>query len=443
MKKYFTPLIISAILNGLLAFTTQAQCTYIAISDGPFSSNDTWQLSSTSNAICTKAPTSDTDAIIIIDGYTVKLDVNYTIAKGGSISIRNSGSLIGGANLTLGDGSGNQSATQLTIEPGGTLQVAQLTVNKATIMIADQLNAPKPTSLTTECNLVLINSFITDNGQVFINGSIDLSKGGSNNTLCGTGNVRIIGCVFGGNGAVRKLATNCASSLVTTVCSLKQEKPTECPGPISGNNANEGACDVLVNTCAAPLPVVLILFTATNTATNAARQGVALHWVTASEKNSHSFVVERSADGKIFHRIGTLAAAGSTQARTTYDLTDEQPLSGTSYYRLRQVDLDGTTTYSPVRNVKRGLTKGEGLAVYPGRSAQEWVVSTALSAETLAQGPATVRVFDALGRLHQVPCPADASQVGQWALDLRSLPTGIYIVRLITAAGSFSQRIAQ
>ena len=437
MKKIFTPLIVSAILNGLLAFTTQAQCTYTAIRNGLFSSASTWQVSSATNATCSNTPTSNTDAIIIINGFTVTLNVNYALAKDGSISIRNSGSLIGGADLTLGDGSGNQSATQLVIEPGGTLRVAQLTVNKATVMIANSLSVTKPTSLTTDCNLVLINSFITDNSQAFINGSIDLTKGGSNNTLCGTGSVRIVGCVFGGNGAVRKLATNCASSLVTTVCS-QQQQPQGCPGPVSGNNANEGACDVLVGTCA-PLPVELILFTATNTA----QQGVALHWVTASEKNSHSFVVERSADGKIFHRLGTLAAAGSTQARTTYDLTDEQPLSGTSYYRLRQVDLDGTTTYSPVRNVKRGLAKGEGLAVYPGRSAQEWVVRTTLPAETLAQGPAAVRVFDALGRLQQVPCPADASQTGQWALDLRSLPTGIYIVRLITAAGSFSQRIAQ
>ena len=437
MKKFFTPLIISAFLNGLLAFTTQARCTYTAIRNGLFSSASTWQVSSTTNATCSNTPTSNTDAIIIINGFTVTLNVNYALAKDGSINIQNSGALIGGADLILGDGSGNQSATRLTIEPGGTLQVAQLTVNKATVMIANPLSATKPTSLTTDCNLVLINSFITDNSQTFINGSIDLTRGSSNNTLCGTGSVRIIGCVFGSNGAVRKLATNCASSLVTTVCS-QQQQPSRCPGPVSDNNANESACDVLVGTCA-PLPVELILFTATNTA----RQGVALHWVTASEKNSHSFVAERSADGKIFHRLGTLAAAGSTQVRTAYDLTDEQPLSGISYYRLRQIDLDGTTTDSPVRNVKRGLASGESLAVYPGRSAQEWVVSTALPAETLAQGPAAVRVFDALGRLQQVPCPADASQAGQWALDLRSLPAGIYIVRLITAAGSFSQRVAQ
>ncbi|GAA3963233.1 hypothetical protein GCM10022407_07410 [Hymenobacter antarcticus] len=407
------------------------------MSSGLFSSASTWQVSSSTNAICSETPTSDTDAIIIIRGFNVTLDVNYAVAKDGSIRIENSGSLIGGADLILGDGTGSQAATQLIIEPGGTLRVAQLTVDKATIMVDNPLSATRPTTLTTDCNLVLINSFITDNSQTFINGSIDLTKGGSNNTLCGTGSVRIIGCVFGGNGAVRKMANNCASSLVTTVCS-QQQKPAGCPGPVSNNNANEAACDVLVGTCA-PLPVELILFTATTTA----RQTVVLHWVTASEKNSHSFVVERSADGKVFRSLGTLAAAGSTQARTTYDLTDEQPLSGISYYRLRQVDLDGTTTYSPVRNVKRGLASGEGLAVYPGRSAQEWVVSTALPAEILAQGPAVVRVIDALGRLHQVPCPADASQAGQWALDLRSLPTGIYIVRLITAAGSFSQRIAQ
>lgn len=437
MKKIFTPLIIIASLCGMLNLPARAQCTYTATSSGLFSRSTTWQASSNNNAVCSATPTPGTDAIIIISGFNVELDVNYAVAKGGSIRIENKGSLIGGADLILGDGTGSQAATQLLIQPGGTLHVAQLTVDKATILVANQLNISNPTTLITDCNLVLVNSFITDNSQTFINGSIDLSRGGSNNTLCGTGSVRIVGCVFGGNGAVRKLATNCASSLVTTVCS-QQQQPIGCPGPISSNNANEAACDVLVGTCA-PLPVELILFTATATA----RQAVALHWVTASEKNSHSFVVERSADGKAFRSLGTVAAAGSTQARTTYSLIDEQPLPGSSYYRLRQVDLDGTTAYSPVRNVKRGLASGEGLAVYPGRSAQEWVVSTALPAETLAQGPAAVRVFDALGRLHQVPCPANATQAGQWALDLRSLPTGIYIVRLITAVGSFSQRIAQ
>ena len=437
MKTIFTPLLISVALSGMLALSAQAKCTYTAISSGLFSSSSTWQAASTTSAICSETPTSNTDAVIIIDGRNVTLDVNYIVAKNGSISIRNSGSLTGGADLMLGDGTGSQAATQLLIAPGGTFRVAQLTVNKATIMVDVPLNATSPTSLTTDCNLVLVNSLITNNSQTFINGSIDLTRGGSNNTLCGTGNVRIVGCVFGGNGAVRKLANNCASTLVTTVCS-QQQQPAGCPGPIAGTNANERACDVLVGTCA-PLPVELILFSATAKA----RQGVALHWETASEKNSQSFIVERSIDGKAFRDLRTVAAAGSSLVRITYDLMDEQPLPGTNYYRLRQVDLDGTATYSPVRNAKWGTASGEELAVYPGRSAQEWVVSTALSAETLMPGPAAVQVFDALGRLQNVPCPADAIQPGHWALDLRSLPTGVYIVRLITTAGSFSQRIVQ
>ena len=437
MKTIFTPLLISVALSGMLALSAQAKCTYTAISSGLFSSSSTWQVASTTSAICSETPTSNTDAVIIIDGRNVTLDVNYIVAKNGSISIRNSGSLTGGADLMLGDGTGSQAATQLLIAPGGTFRVAQLTVNKATIMVDVPLNATSPTSLTTDCNLVLVNSLITNNSQTFINGSIDLTRGGSNNTLCGTGNVRIVGCVFGGNGAVRKLANNCASTLVTTVCS-QQQQPAGCPGPIAGTNANERACDVLVGTCA-PLPVELILFSATAKA----RQGVALHWETASEKNSQSFIVERSIDGKAFRDLRTVAAAGSSLVRITYDFMDEQPLPGTNYYRLRQVDLDGTATYSPVRNAKWGAASGEELAVYPGRSAQEWVVSTALPAETLMPGPAAVQVFDALGRLQNVPCPADAIQAGHWALDLRSLPTGVYIVRLITTAGSFSQRIVQ
>lgn len=65
------------------------------------------------------------------------------------------------------------------------------------------------------------------------------------------------------------------------------------------------------------------------------------------------------------------------------------------YYRLRQIDADGTAAYSPVQVVRLGSANAEGLAVYPGSQARQWVISTSLPAEVLAQGPATVRVFDA------------------------------------------------
>lgn len=439
MKQFFYSLLLVATAGSISSGIASAQCTYLAVRSGPFSSPSTWAVKTNGNGACDSAtPTSGSRDNVVISGVNVTLDVPYAVGQNGSLTINNQGSLVGGADLTIGNGTGDRRTTWLTIEPGSTLRVAQLMVDKASVLIDVPLNTNAPTTLTTDCNLVLSNSVVTDNGLAFINGSVDVSSGAANNELCGSGTVRILGCVFGGNGAVRKLADNCASALVTTVCS-RQTQPTGCPGPQAGNNANERACDGLAPACQ-PLPVELVVFSASLTA----RQGVALHWVTASEKNSRHFVIERSADGSTFSALRTVAAAGTTSARSTYDQTDEQPLFGTSYYRLRQVDMDGTTAFSPVQLVRLGSANAEGLAVYPGREAQQWVVSTSLPAAVLASSPAaSVRVFDALGRSQQVAALPDGSQAGRWTLDMRPLPAGLYIVRLVSAAGSFSQRIVQ
>ena len=358
-----------AIVLGLTS-ASEAQCTYTAVRNGNFFDASTWTVTpSSSGARCAgaSAPVSGSDATIIINGFSVVLNGNYLVAKNGSISLTGGGTLIGGADLLLGDGTGGPTDTGLLIDAGSTLRVAQLTIDKATVQVmAPEVAAAPPALLSTDCNLVLVNSNIIDNSRVVVNGSIDLTRGGSNNTLCGTGSVRIAGCVFGGNGAVSKLANNCASALVT-VCA--QRVTTGCPGPILATNASETECQSLA--VCRPLPVELVLFTASVTA----RQAVALHWVTASERNSKQFVIERSADGTSFSTLRTVVAAGTTSARTTYDQLDEQPLFGTSYYRLRQVDNDGTTAFSPVQVVRMGSANAERLAVYPGQQAQQWVVS--------------------------------------------------------------------
>ena len=439
MKHFFYSLLLGALLGSVAPCAARAQCTYTATSGGLFSAASTWTVAPNGIGTCSTTPLSGSDAIIIISpNSNITLDVPYTVGRDGSITIASQGSLIGGTTLTVGDGTSNRASTRLTIEPGGTVRVAQLTVNKGTVLIDNPLSTSTPTTLTTDCNLVLSNALITDNSLAIINGSIDLSSGSVNNELCGNGTVRIMGCVFGGNGAVKKLAENCAAMLVTTICA-QLNPATGCPGPVAGNNANQRACDGLVLACR-PLPVELIIFTASVTA----RQGVALHWVTASEVNSQHFVIERSADGTTFSALRTVAAAGTTQIRTTYDQTDEHPLFGTSYYRLRQVDRNGTTAFSPVQLIRLGSANGEGLAVYPSQEPRQWVVSSALPAAMLASGPAaSVQVFDALGRSQQVVITPETDQPGHWVLDMRSRPAGLYIVRLESAAGVFSQRIVQ
>ncbi len=68
-----------------------------------------------------------------------------------------------------------------------------------------------------------------------------------------------------------------------------------------------------------------------------------LTWKTEETNVSH-YVVERSADAKNFHAAGTITAGGTGSA--DYSLTDPAPVLGTVYYRIRQVDLDGTFSYS-------------------------------------------------------------------------------------------------
>jgi hypothetical protein len=164
-----------------------------------------------------------------------------------------------------------------------------------------------------------------------------------------------------------------------------------------------------------PLPVELSVFTA-----EVNGRAVRLAWTTASEKNSAHFEIERSLDGRSFERIGEVAAQGNTTSPTGYTFRDSQtPKSPTLvYYRLRQVDADGTATFSPVRAVPVG---GAGpLTLYPNPA------RSAVTVAGLAAGT-EVEVLDALGR---AVAHATAEADGTARLSLPDgLATGVYVVR--------------
>ncbi|QRR02455.1 hypothetical protein [Dyadobacter sandarakinus] len=93
------------------------------------------------------------------------------------------------------------------------------------------------------------------------------------------------------------------------------------------------------------LPIVLpISLTYLRAAT--ANDQVTLSWETAWEKNSDYFAAERSVDMQHFEPIARIPASGETVRRNAYQYTDNHPLPGTSYYRLRLTDRDGTFTWS-------------------------------------------------------------------------------------------------
>ena len=101
-------------------------------------------------------------------------------------------------------------------------------------------------------------------------------------------------------------------------------------------------------------PVKLLSFTGKE-ATN----GVRLNWSTASEQNNSHYEIYRSADGQNFTKIGSVKGNGTTNEVLNYSFTDLSPLSGTAYYKLRQVDFDNRfEDYGPIP-VKSSLQKND------------------------------------------------------------------------------------
>jgi hypothetical protein len=165
-----------------------------------------------------------------------------------------------------------------------------------------------------------------------------------------------------------------------------------------------------------PLPVTLTAFAG-------AAQGPAVHltWQTASERNADAFVVEASPDGLTFGPVGRVAAAGTTTQAQRYAFGYQPPQPGLGYYRLRQVDLDGTSHYSPVVTVRTGAA---AVAVFPS------VFDEALTVRLPAAGLTTLALLAPDGRvLHQQQLAGSPAQ--DLAMPIATLPAGLYLLRVV------------
>jgi hypothetical protein len=203
----------------------------------------------------------------------------------------------------------------------------------------------------------------------------------------------------------------------------------------------EQAQSAAVPTLTTPLPVVLTSF-----AGQAASTGNQLKWSTAQEVKSARFVVEASADGSTFAAIGELAAAGNSSTVRNYEYLDASATAlnaSRRYYRLRQVDLDGTTAYSPVVTLTRvaagPATAPKSLDAYPNPFAETFTVALPGAAEPQA-------VALTLSTLAGRPVYATKLTLGAAPQALNALPelaAGVYVLRLTTAAGTLTQKVTR
>ncbi len=142
-------------------------------------------------------------------------------------------------------------------------------------------------------------------------------------------------------------------------------------------------------------------------------------WVTANEQNSKYFELEHSADGRSFLPIATIAAAGNSSTTRYYSAKHPSPQPGIHYYRIKQVDNDGSYRYSAVITLLQ--KNGKGITVSPNPVqdyTMVWLEAT---------NPVTLWLFNANGQLVK-----QQKGNGQWPyrLDMADLPAGKYILEV-------------
>lgn len=166
------------------------------------------------------------------------------------------------------------------------------------------------------------------------------------------------------------------------------------------------------NIGATPLPIELLSFTA-----EAEGSTVNLKWTTASEQNNERFTIERSADGSAWERIAVMPGAGTSNMPIDYSTKDDLPLMGLSYYRLKQTDHDGTSTYGDAVAVRMELANEILVHPNPGQD----IINVVFT----ASGAHQVQLMDDLGRMLSVPVTI---MDGRAQLDVSTVPPGCYLL---------------
>ncbi|MFD1553581.1 hypothetical protein DNU06_07850 [Putridiphycobacter roseus] len=170
-----------------------------------------------------------------------------------------------------------------------------------------------------------------------------------------------------------------------------------------------------------PLPVELIDFTAEKEG-----QFALIYWETASEINNDYFEVQRAVDGQNYYKMGTVNGAGNSSINNSYNFVDENPNIGVNYYRLKQVDYDGTFTYTEVKTLDFYPQFDTDLILYPNPTNNNSNSKLINNGSLVIQA---IEIYNEVGALVSSQMVNENSQ--EILLEPHALATGLYTVRII------------
>ena len=182
------------------------------------------------------------------------------------------------------------------------------------------------------------------------------------------------------------------------------------------------------------LPITLAQFEANRINENVVR----LDWETLSEINNAGFEVQKSENGVDFEKIGYVDGAGNSKVKRIYQFTDYDALRS-AYYRLKQLDHDGTFAYSPVKFVKGGdLIK---LTIYPNPTAQSITLGFGSALETKL--PITTEITTLQGR-SIFKTNGNLTQVQEGLnTQLTQMSGGTYLLKILVGNQYYVQKVVK
>lgn len=275
----------------------------------------------------------------------------------------NGGTLVVYGNLTIT--SMNFNVGNIIIASGGTLTIStgsDINLNGNTsITVYGTLNVNSNLQLQNSSNFVVIQS-----GGVLNMSSNQFKLNGSSNQLVNNGTINMnslyidSGTVCTGDGSslnTSSLTNNYANSFLTpsgrgcihiggsAILNQPLSSTDNTVIALSGGASVTGSWGTTsvfspYPDCTYALPIVLVSFTSTCTAT-----GIRLEWETAAEINNSHFEIEQSSDGINFNKIATVAGNGTTPLRSKYSITVPSVSNKRIYFKLKQIDFDLGSKY--------------------------------------------------------------------------------------------------
>ena len=348
MKSSISKLVLG--ISALLIVNLHSNAaTYNTLTNGSWNNTtNVWSTDGVTPCGCTPGATSAGNDIVI--NHTIDLSYNLLFNGGSIFTVNGAGSITNNKNITVntasiefyGTGSINKLDTEIgatvNFHPGSVLNAGTITLNDGVTTLNGAILYTGSVNIAASGVLNLTNSsrlhMVT--GNFTVTGILNI---GFDSCLSSNGNISIdaSGSIFGSGAISSGGGLNNTGFVDVTIAWCANGGDSGMPSP-ENCAAADGICGAI------PLPVELLYFEGTAVDNDYA----SLVWVTASERNNYYFSVLKSVNGKDWREFDRIDGAGNSQQEISYSTNDYNLVTGTTYYRLRQVDFDGKENYSNI-----------------------------------------------------------------------------------------------